>query len=145
MTSKQKKSQLGEQLQPKTYPAGTLEKSRKGRTNTTERDRRQNRGYPAFPHYGFHPLYGPYPDRLTFRTQLVEAGEAIFIADNVSVLWVVQNHGPGKVGIPFNEQSLVKILPGALRVQKMNGELSLHNLDNEPALVEMEFLPVFEK
>ncbi|MGO9573529.1 MAG: hypothetical protein ACLPTQ_04275 [Terriglobales bacterium] len=71
----------------------------------------------------------------------VEAGETAYIADNVSLYAVIQNRGPGIIGVPMRNDALQKIVPGGLWVMPVVGALSVENVASVLALVQIDFLP----
>ncbi|MGD0652638.1 MAG: hypothetical protein ABSA97_16105 [Verrucomicrobiia bacterium] len=74
----------------------------------------------------------------------VEAGETAYIADNVSLYVVIQNRGPGIIGVPIRNDALQKIVPGGLWVVRVGGALSVVNVSSASALVQIDFLPKFK-
>jgi hypothetical protein len=77
-------------------------------------------------------------------TITVEAGETAYIADNVTLYAVIQNRGPGIVGVPMRNDALHKIVPGGLWVMSVVGAFTVENVSSASALVEIEFLPKFK-
>ncbi len=74
----------------------------------------------------------------------VEAGETIYVADAVFLYAVIQNRGPGIIGVPWRDDALQKIVPGGLWVMPVVGALSVVNVASASALVQIEFLPKFK-
>jgi hypothetical protein len=75
----------------------------------------------------------------------VEAGEHAHIADNVSLYAVIQNRGPGIIGVPMrNVDALQKIVPGGLWVMPVVGAFSVENVSSASAVVQIDFLPKFK-
>ena len=63
-----------------------------------------------------------------------------YIARDISLHVVMKNLGPGMVGIPIGPRGdLEKLTAGTLVVRVIVGALTIENLENKPALVEMEF------
>jgi hypothetical protein len=75
----------------------------------------------------------------------VEAGETAYIADNVTLYAVIQNRGPGIIGVPMrNVDALEKIVPGGLWVMPVVGAFFVENVASASAVVQIQFLPKFK-
>jgi hypothetical protein len=74
----------------------------------------------------------------------VEAGETVYIADNVALYAVIQNRGPGIIGVPMLNDALHKIVPGGLYAMPVVGALSVENVASASAVVQIDFLPKFK-
>lgn len=74
----------------------------------------------------------------------VEAGDIAHIADNVTLYAVVQNRGPGIVGVPWREGALQKIVPGGVWAMPIVGAFSVENVSSASAVVQIQFLPKFK-
>jgi hypothetical protein len=74
----------------------------------------------------------------------VEPGETAYVADNVSLVAVIQNHGPGIIGVPMRNDALHKIVPGGLYAMPIVGAFFVENVASASALVQIEFLPKFK-
>ncbi len=77
-------------------------------------------------------------------TITVESGDTVYIADNVTLYAVIQNRGPGIIGVPWRDDALQKIVPGGLWVMPIVGALSVENVASVSAVVQIEFLPKFK-
>ena len=71
----------------------------------------------------------------------VEPGETAYVADNVSLVAVIQNHGPGIIAVPMRNDALRKIVPGGLYAMPIVGAFFVENVASASALVQIEFLP----
>ena len=78
-----------------------------------------------------------------FWTLRVEAGDTVYIADNIALYVVIKNDGPGMIGLPARFGGRMKLIAGGLWATYVAGELTVENLDNKPALVQLEFVPRF--
>jgi hypothetical protein len=77
-----------------------------------------------------------------FWTMRVEPMEQITIAENVtSCLMVIQNHGPGKIGIHAGYGDQMELMPGKLRVTRAFDKIYVESNDGKSALIELEFMP----
>ena len=74
----------------------------------------------------------------------IEAGETIYVADAVSLYAVIQNRGPGIIGVPMPNDALHKIVPGGLYAMPVVGALSVENVSSASAVVQIDFLPKFK-
>ncbi|MGO8976561.1 MAG: hypothetical protein ACLQNV_23925 [Steroidobacteraceae bacterium] len=75
----------------------------------------------------------------------VEGGETAHIADNVSLYAVIQNRGPGIIGVPMrNVDALHKIVPGGLYAMPVVGAFFVENVASASAVVQIQFLPKFK-
>ncbi len=75
----------------------------------------------------------------------IESGQTAHIANNVSLYAVIQNRGPGMIGVPIRDDgALLKLIPGGLWVVPVLGALSVENMASKPALIQIEFLPKFK-
>ena len=54
---------------------------------------------------------------------------------------VIQNRGPGIIGVPWRDDALQKIVPGGLWVMPVVGAISVENVASASAVVQIEFLP----
>jgi len=78
-------------------------------------------------------------------TMTVEGGETAHIADNVSLYAVIQNRGPGIIGVPMrNVDALHKIVPGGLYAMPVVGAFFVENVASASAVVQIQFLPKFK-
>jgi len=78
-----------------------------------------------------------------FWTLRVEAGDTAYIADNIALYVVIKNDGPGMIGLPARFGGRMKLIAGGLWATYVAGELTVENLDNKSALVQLEFVPRF--
>ncbi len=62
----------------------------------------------------------------------------------MSLYVVIQNRGPGIIGVPIRNDALQKIVPGGLWVVRVGGALSVVNVSSASALVQIDFLPKFK-
>jgi hypothetical protein len=62
----------------------------------------------------------------------------------VSLVAVIQNHGPGIIGVPMRNDALHKIVPGGLYAMPIVGAFFVENVASISALVQIEFLPKFK-
>ena len=74
----------------------------------------------------------------------VEAGDTAYIADNVTLYAVIQNRGPGIVGVPWREDALQKIVPGGVWAMPVVGAFYVENVASASAVVQIQFLPKFK-
>jgi hypothetical protein len=56
---------------------------------------------------------------------------------------VIKNHGPGQLWLVANGGDLMDLPPGTLRATYVRGALTVEVRDEKPALMELDFLPVF--
>jgi hypothetical protein len=75
-------------------------------------------------------------------TRYIEPGETAFIGRDVSLHVVMKNLGPGLVAIPIGPRGdLEKLIAGTLLVRVIIGDITIHCMEDKPALVAMEFFP----
>ncbi len=78
-------------------------------------------------------------------TITVESGDTVYIADNVTLYAVIQNRGPGIIGVPMrNVDALHKIGPGGLYAMPVVGAFFVENVASASAVVQIQFLPKFK-
>jgi hypothetical protein len=58
---------------------------------------------------------------------------------------VIQNHGPGQIWLVAGGGDLMDLPAGNLRATYVRGTLTVEVRDDKPALIELEFFPVFLK
>jgi hypothetical protein len=58
---------------------------------------------------------------------------------------VIQNHGPGEIWLVAGDGDLMDLPAGNLRATYVRGTLTVEVRDDKPALIELEFFPVFFK
>jgi len=58
---------------------------------------------------------------------------------------VIQNHGPGQIWLVAGDGDLMDLPAGELRATYVRGVLTVEVRDDKPALIELEFFPVFFK
>jgi hypothetical protein len=56
---------------------------------------------------------------------------------------VIQNHGPGQIWLVAGDGDLMDLPAGNLRATYVCGTLTVEVRDDKPALIELEFYPVF--
>jgi len=79
-------------------------------------------------------------------TMRIEPNEAAFIAQNLTPCHlVIQNHGPGLIKLVAQNGDLMDLSSGKLRATYVHGSLTVEVRGDKPALIELEFLPVFLK
>ncbi len=74
----------------------------------------------------------------------VEAGDRANIADNVSAYAIIQNRGPGIIGVPMRNDARRKIIPGGLYAMPVVGAFFVENVGSASAVVQIQFLPKFK-
>ena len=74
----------------------------------------------------------------------VEAGDTAYIADNVSLYAIIQNRGPGIIGVPMRNDARRKIVPGGLYAMPVVGAFFVENVASASAVVQIQFLPKFK-
>ena len=77
---------------------------------------------------------------------LIDPHKMAFIAQTLRPCHVViQNHGPGQSWLAAQDGDLMDLLPGQLRATYVCGSLTIEVRGAKPALIELEFFPVFLK
>ena len=74
----------------------------------------------------------------------VEAGDTAYIADNVSLYAIIQNRGPGIIGVPMRNDARRKIVPGGLYAMPVVGAFFVENVASASAVVQIQFPPKFK-
>ena len=87
-----------------------------------------------------------FPCRSGHWTVSIEPRGAAFISQTLRPChMVIQNHGPGQIWLAAGYGDLMDLSPGKLRVTYVQGNLTVQVRGDQPALIELEFFPVFLK
>jgi hypothetical protein len=79
-------------------------------------------------------------------TILINPHKMAFISQTLRPCHVViQNHGPGQIWLVAGDGDLMDLPPGQLRATYVRGSLTIEVRDDKPALIELDFFPVFLK
>jgi hypothetical protein len=86
------------------------------------------------------------PGRSGHWTVSINARGAALIAQTLRPCHlVIQNHGPGQIWLVAGHGDLMDLPAGDLRATYVRGVLTVEVRDDKPALIELEFFPVFFK
>jgi hypothetical protein len=88
-------------------------------------------------------VYGAAPAPVSGRwVQFIGAGETAFIADRVVLYAAIKNNGPSTVLVySDNGGRGEKLVANLFRVIPVMGPLTIQTMDDEYAIVELEFIP----
>jgi hypothetical protein len=77
-----------------------------------------------------------------YWTMRVQPSERITLGENITqCLMIVQNHGPGKIEIEPGYGKPVVLLPDQVRLVSTFYNIFVESKDEDPALIEFEFMP----
>jgi hypothetical protein len=80
------------------------------------------------------------PER-RFGTMRLERRERITVSEYLDrCLIVIQNHGPGKIGVDAGSGDLGEIMPGKLLAKSAAGRIDVESRDDW-AVIELRFIP----